>query len=89
MALLDYFRSSKKDVKSADLAKDRLQIIVAHERSLRNVAPDYLPQLKNDILEVIKKYVAVTSDQVTVQLDQKDNNLSVLELNVTLPEKQN
>ncbi len=87
MALLDYFRSSKKDVKSADLAKDRLQIIVAHERNLRDITPDYLPQLKNDILEVIKKYVAVSSDQVSVQLDQKDNNLSVLELNVTLPEK--
>ncbi|PKH06299.1 cell division topological specificity factor MinE [Moritella sp. Urea-trap-13] len=87
MALLDYFRTSKPDVKTANLAKDRLQIIVAHERSLRNNTPDYLPQLKLDILEVIKKYVAVTSDQVSVQLDQRDNNLSVLELNVTLPEE--
>ncbi|MFT7682033.1 cell division topological specificity factor MinE [Moritella dasanensis] len=87
MSLLDYFRTSKPDVQSANLAKDRLQIIVAHERSLRNNTPDYLPQLKLDILEVIKKYVAVTSDQVSVQLDQRDNNLSVLELNVTLPEE--
>lgn len=87
MALLDYFRTSKPNVKTANLAKDRLQIIVAHERSLRDNTPDYLPQLKLDILEVIKKYVAVTSDQVNVQLDQRDNNLSVLELNVTLPDE--
>ncbi|QUM76573.1 cell division topological specificity factor MinE [Moritella sp. 24] len=87
MSLLDYFRTSKPDVKSASLAKDRLQIIVAHERNLRDNTPDYLPQLKLDILEVIKKYVAVTSDQVNVQLDQRDNNLSVLELNVTLSEE--
>jgi len=87
MSLLDYFRTAKPDVKSANLAKDRLQIIVAHERSLRDNTPDYLPQLKLDILEVIKKYVAVTSDQVHVQLDQRDNNLSVLELNVTLSEE--
>ncbi|CAM3249652.1 cell division topological specificity factor MinE [Moritella viscosa] len=86
MSLLDYFRTSKPDVSSANLAKDRLQIIVAHERNLRDNTPDYLPQLKLDILEVIKKYVAVTSDQVHVQLDQRDNNLSVLELNVTLSE---
>ncbi len=86
MSLLDYFRTSKPDVSSANLAKDRLQIIVAHERNIRDNTPDYLPQLKLDILEVIKKYVAVTSDQVHVQLDQRDNNLSVLELNVTLSE---
>jgi len=88
MSLLDYFRTSKPDVSSANLAKDRLQIIVAHERNLRDNTPDYLPQLKLDILEVIKKYVAVTSDQVNVQLDQRDNNLSVLELNVTLSDDQ-
>ena len=87
MSLLDYFRSSKPDAGSANLAKDRLQIIIAHERSLRDNTPDYLPQLKLDILEVIKKYVAITSDQVHVKLDQRDNNLSVLELNVTLSEK--
>ena len=87
MSLLDYFRTSKPDVPSANLAKDRLQIIVAHERSLRDNTPDYLPQLKLDILEVIKKYVAVSSDQVNVQLEQRDNNLSVLELNVTLSEE--
>ena len=83
MALLDYFRTPKK--KSASLAKERLQIIVAHQRSERST-PDYLPQMKQDILDVIRKYVEIDIEQVSVQLEQNDDSLSVLELNVTLPE---
>ncbi|MCF1427525.1 MAG: cell division topological specificity factor MinE [Shewanella sp.] len=85
MSLLDYFRSNKKPATAAT-AKERLQIIVAHQRSERG-APDYFPQMKQEIIEVIRKYVAIEEDQVTVQLDQNDDNLSVLELNITLPEK--
>jgi len=83
MSLLDYFRSTKKG--SAQKAKERLQIIVAHERSQRS-GPDYLPQLERDILEVIRKYVDISPEQISVQLDQKGDDLSVLELNVMLPE---
>lgn len=83
MSLLDYFRSNKNN--TAQLAKERLQIIVAHERGQR-AGPDYLPDLRNDILEVIRKYVEISPEQVTVQLEQKGSNLSVLELNVMLPE---
>ncbi|SFC14071.1 cell division topological specificity factor MinE [Pseudoalteromonas denitrificans] len=84
MSLLSYFRSPK--TKTASLAKERLQIIVAHERSQRGT-PDYLPQLKQDILEVIRKYVEISSDQVSVQLEQNEDDLAVLELNVTLPDE--
>jgi len=82
MALLDYFRSPKKN--TASLAKERLQIIVAHERSSR-MSPDYLPMLKQDILAVIAKYVKISEDQVSVEFDNTDE-LAVLELNVTLPD---
>ncbi|MBR9727093.1 cell division topological specificity factor MinE [Shewanella intestini] len=84
MSLLDYFRSNKKP-NTASMAKERLQIIVAHQRGERD-APDYFPQMKQEIIEVIRKYVHISEDQVSVQLDQNDNNLSVLELNVTLPD---
>lgn len=84
MSLLDYFRSAKKP--TANLAKERLQIIVAHERSQRGT-PDYLPQLKQDILEVIRKYVSIDTEQVQVQLEQNEDDLAVLELNVTLPDE--
>ncbi|WP_111978522.1 cell division topological specificity factor MinE [Algibacillus agarilyticus] len=86
MSLLNYFRQEKKP--AASVAKERLQIIVAHERSrFRSTGPDYLPDLERDILAVIRKYVEIDSDAVTVQLDQKADDLSVLELNVTLPDE--
>ncbi len=85
MSLLDYFKSKNKP-NTAVTAKERLQIIVAHQRGERD-APDYFPQMKQEIIEVIKKYVHIDPDQISVQLDQNDDKLSVLELNVTLPEK--
>lgn len=84
MSFMDFFRSQKKPT-TANLAKERLQIIVAHERGQRS-KPDYLPQLQRDILEVIRKYVAISDDQVQVDLDSH-GNCSVLELNITLPER--
>ena len=83
MALLDFFLSRKKN--TASIAKERLQIIVA-ERRRSDAEPHYLPQLKRDILEVICKYVQIDPEMVSVQLEQKGDDISILELNVTLPE---
>ncbi|REH39912.1 cell division topological specificity factor MinE [Paraperlucidibaca baekdonensis] len=84
MSFMDFFRAQKKPT-TASLAKERLQIIVAHERGQRT-QPDYLPQLHRDILEVIRKYVPISEDQVHVELDSQ-GTCSVLELNITLPER--
>lgn len=83
MSLLDYFRSNKKN--TASVAKERLQIIVAHERRRRNT-PSYLEQLERDLIEVIRKYVEISPEQLSVHLDQRSEDLAVLELNVTLPD---
>ena len=80
MSFLDYFRSSRKP--AAAIAKERLQIVVAHERARRN-APDYLPLLQQDILAAIRKYVPIEDDCVSLQVD-RDGDMEVLELNVTL-----
>lgn len=85
MSLLDYFKTNKKPATAAT-AKERLQIIVAHQRSERGVVPDYFPKMKQEIIDVIRKYVHITEEQVSVQLDQNDEDLSVLEIDVTLPE---
>ncbi|TDT38466.1 cell division topological specificity factor MinE [Halospina denitrificans] len=84
MSFFDYFKTKKQT--SASIAKERLQIIVAHERNTRD-QPDYLPELQQELLEVIRRYVAIRDDQVQVQLDKNDS-CSVLELNVTLPENE-
>jgi len=83
MALLDYLLGQRKK-KSANLAKDRLQILLAHERSDRN-APDYLPQLREEILAVIAKYVEIDQDKLQISVDEA-NGFEVLELNLVLPE---
>ncbi|WP_221800057.1 cell division topological specificity factor MinE [Oceanobacter mangrovi] len=82
MSLLDMFRKEEKT--SASVAKERLRVLVAHDR-LRNNGPDYLPQLERDILAVIRKYVEVGDDDVSVQLETQGQT-SILELNVTLPD---
>lgn len=84
MSIVDFFRSRKK-APSASIAKERLQIIVAHERGQRD-EPDYLPALQKDLVEVIRKYVSIDSEQVQVALDNQ-GNCSILELNVTLPDR--
>jgi len=83
MALLDFFLSRKKS--TANIAKERLQIIVA-ERRRGDSEPHYLPQLKKDLLAVICKYVKIDPEMLSVKLDQKEGDISILELNVTLPE---
>lgn len=82
MGLLNYFRRKEP---TASTAKDRLQIIVAHQRQQRN-APDWLPSLQADVLAAIRKYVAIDDDAIDFQIDQGDG-CEVLELNVTLPDK--
>ncbi|VFP86898.1 Cell division topological specificity factor [Candidatus Erwinia haradaeae] len=83
MALLDCFISRKKN--TASIAKQRLQIIVA-ERRKGEAEPQYLPQLKIDLLKVIGKYFKINPHMLNVKLDQKYEDISILELNITFPE---
>lgn len=82
MSLFNYLR---KRTSTASVAKERLQIIISHERSQRN-APDYLPQLQEEILAVIAKYIPISRDKVSVNLERMGDS-AVLELNVTMPEE--
>jgi cell division topological specificity factor len=83
MGLLDLFRRSQP---SAQLAKERLRIIVAQERSARGAGPDYLPLLRRELLEVIRKYVNVDPQAVHIHFDRAEGH-EVLELSVALPDK--
>ena len=84
MGLFDLFKSRPKN--TVKLAKERLLIIVAQERGVDS-APDYLPLLKRELLEVIRKYVNVDPDAVMVNV-QREGDQEVLELSVTLPDKE-
>jgi cell division topological specificity factor len=80
--LLQLFRPPRPPTLAAT-AKERLQILLAHERADRH-SPDFLPQLQKELLEVIKKYLAVDEDKVAFRL-QRESDCSLLEVNVELP----
>ncbi len=81
MGLFDFLKTKKN---TASIAKERLRIIVAQERTNRD-APDYLPLLQRELLEVIRKYVSVDVDAVKVDL-VKDGEHDVLDISVALPD---
>ncbi len=81
----NFFRAPPS--KTAALAKERLQIIVAHERGSRRSSPDYLPALKKELLEVVRKYVPIDQSQIKVHLD-REGGYEILELNITLPDEE-
>ncbi|SDM05891.1 cell division topological specificity factor MinE [Oryzisolibacter propanilivorax] len=84
MSLLSLFLGEKK--KTASVAKERLQIILAHERSGRGASqPDYLPALQRELLAVISKYVHIDSSDLKVNFERQEN-LEVLEVKIELPE---
>jgi len=79
--MFDFLLARKQ---TAAVAKDRLRIIVAHERATRG-GPDYLPMLQRELLEVIRKYVSVDAEAVKVDLLGEGDN-KVLDISVSLPE---
>lgn len=83
MGWLDVFRSQKKG--SAEQAKERLQVVVAHRRSADDHEPEYFPQMQQDLLKVLRKYVQVGDDAVQMEIE-REGDLEVLELNITLPD---
>jgi len=83
MGLLALFRRTPP---SAQVAKERLRIIVQQERSSRGGGPDYLPLLRRELLEVIRKYVNVDPTAVQINVEKEDGQ-EVLELSVALPDK--
>lgn len=86
MSLISMLLGEKK--KSASVAKERLQIILARERvGGSNSQPDYLPALQKELMAVISKYVDIDMNDIKVQLERQDN-LEVLEVKIELPDAQ-
>ncbi|MEX0300968.1 MAG: cell division topological specificity factor MinE [Leisingera sp.] len=68
---------------SASTAKERLQILLAHERS-GGARPDCLPQLQRDILEVIRRHMQIGDEAIDIRMERGDE-LSSLEINIEFP----
>ncbi|CAO3351130.1 cell division topological specificity factor MinE [Azospirillum melinis] len=84
MSIFNFFRATPRA--SAVQAKERLQIVMAHERAGRS-GPDYLPMLQQELLAVIAKYVNIDENKVEVKLD-RGGDCSTLEVNIELPARE-
>jgi cell division topological specificity factor len=83
MSLLSLIFGNKP--RTASVAKERLQLIIAHERNGLSSKQDFLPDLQKELIAVISKYVSVNPDDIKVSLE-KQGNYEVLEVNIVLPE---
>lgn len=80
MRLLDLLFPERRN--SAGIAKDRLKIVLAHERASRD-APDFLPVLQKELLQVVGRYVEIRDDMLRVNVG-KSGDTSLLEINVEI-----
>ncbi|VWC28129.1 cell division topological specificity factor [Burkholderia pseudomultivorans] len=83
MSILSFLLGEKK--KSALVAKERLQLIIAHERVGGRPPADYLPALQKELVAVISKYVQISNDDIRVSLERQDD-LEVLEVKIEIPQ---
>ena len=80
MGLLNLFFSPHRH--SAAIAKERLKIVLAHERAGRH-APDFLPKLQKELIDVVCRYVEIREDMIRVNLG-KSGETSLLEINIEI-----
>ena len=84
MSWLNYFRGKQAaPPQTASVAKERLQIVLAHERIGRS-GEDFLPKLQKEIVDLVMKYVTVDPEKVNVSLE-RGGDLSTLAVAVEIP----
>ncbi|MDR1227546.1 MAG: cell division topological specificity factor MinE [Azoarcus sp.] len=84
MSFLDRLFGERK--KTAAIAKNRLAILIAHERDPNSGRTDYIPAMKDELLQVISKYVKVNLSDINIQFSRQET-YEVMEVNVVLPEE--
>ncbi|MBJ7409192.1 MAG: cell division topological specificity factor MinE [Phenylobacterium sp.] len=82
MSILNFFTRNRT---SAPVARERLQVLLAHERALTGGA-DLAAVLKQEILEVIARHIPIDRDRVLVKLDRGEQ-VSTLEIDIEMPDE--
>ena len=83
MSWLTFFRGRRLQDSSAAAAKERLQIVLAHER-IGRTREDFLPKLQQELVAVVARYVAIDPGKVAVNLD-RGGDISTLAIEIELP----
>jgi cell division topological specificity factor len=84
MSMFRLFASRPPAPATAPIARERLQILLAHERGMRGEQPDLLMLLREEILAAVSRHVALDPDKVIVRME-RGKNVSTLEVDVELP----
>jgi cell division topological specificity factor len=80
MSLLDLFRKRG----TAPVARERLQILLAHERSSLGTRHELIYELREEILAVVARHIAIDRERVHVRMD-RGSDLSTLEIEIEIP----
>ncbi|WP_421994170.1 cell division topological specificity factor MinE [Roseococcus sp.] len=83
MSWLNYFRRERETSGTASTAKNRLQVIISHERVSRT-KDDFLPKLQQELVQVVARYVSIDPDKVQVNLE-RGGDFSTLAIDIELP----
>lgn len=67
---------SKEDVTSKDLAKERLRLVLVHDRI--GVSPEIIDDMKEELIGVISKYLDIDEDRLEMNLDRSDNSVALI-----------
>ena len=81
MSIFSFFTRSR----TAPVARDRLQVLLAHERALAG-GTDLAAVLQKEILAVIARHFPIDQDKVVVKLDRREQ-VSTLEIDIEMPEQ--
>ncbi len=73
---------SKENGNSKNIAKDRLRLVLVHDRS--NVSPEIMEQLKEDLIDVINKYLEIDQTALDVSLSTTDDDSIALVANIPI-----
>lgn len=83
MSWLSFFQKKREAQGTAVAAKDRLQVIISHERVSRG-REDFLPKLQQELVQVVARYVAIDPNKVQVNLE-RGADVSALSIDIELP----
>lgn len=78
MALLDVLNKifSKENVASKDIARERLRLVLVHDRS--SLSPEFLHSLKEDLIKVIRDYLDIDEEALQVNLENEENSIALV-----------
>ncbi len=73
-ALMKIFGKNEKS--SRQIAKDRLQVVLVHDRA--SVSPKVMEQMQNEIIRVVSKYMEIDTKSVEISLADDSNSVALV-----------